>query len=662
MPPEPEPRTAVALLSEGRAAFRTADYARSERLFRAALEEGADESDCRQHLARIYNLLNDWPEALQQWLWLREHAKGQLRVEAQLQVARGYFRLRNYEAAAAKFTEVLASAPDHAEARQRLNQISAMPLEINASALSTVEEPKAESGPPPVDETTRLVNDGRAAFRAQDLDTSERLFIEALGTGADGQVCRLHLARIYNSRSDWANALAQWRWLNEQDPGALEPQLQVARALFRLKRYEEATVAFKSVLELSPDHAEALRRLREIEALRDDPLPHAPSAVVPSAIEAQQAASDVSPAPSIPVAPLPPPMAEPAETERPTLVDEAKAAFADENLEYSKALFTRAIEQGADEAVCRLHLARICNVQEEWEQALDQWKWLRDRDRSRLEPHLQIGRAQLNLGYYAEAAEAFETVLAVAPDHAEAKDRLQQARALGKQSEAGDLAPGESWLSRVPESLRWQLAKDALQIGTATVETTIDLAVGHVESLNRLIRAFGDANGEAISHRQLYALQAAGQVEQARRELKKVRALVRALDRRTRKMIRLLDRDGASTSGFDGPVPPRPPWRHGCIEAAVETFQAHGFEAAVLSLVRTCPPGQRAATLAGLAEALQELDGSAALRAGWLSFGANPSRPVAERLSLEMCRSGGPAGSSALANAGPTVTASSRLK
>lgn len=526
MPPQIDPRTMISLLGEGRAAFKTADYVRSEELFQAALEAGADELDCRQHLARIYNLSNDWSKALQQWLWLQEHAEGRLRAESQLQVARGYFRLKNYDAAVAAFKEVLASQPDHAEARRRLLQIS----ERKDDAWSAGTTADRAEAPKRVQETDTLV-------------------------GSAGEL------------------------------PAAEPRSSVADA---------------------------------------------------------------------------------------NLVDEAKAAFNEDKLEYSRVLFIRAIEQGADEAICRLHLARICNLQEEWEQALEHWKWLRDQDTGKLEPYLQIGRAELNRGAYAAAVEAFERVLALAPDHAEAKDRLQQARTFRKQSEEEDLAEGGSWLSHVPEALRWQLAKDALHIGNASTKAALDMAVETLASLDRLIQAFGEMKGDMLRHRQLYALQAAGQVEQARRELKKVRALARAIDRRTMKVIQISGGEGAGKPGSDrphsngaysneahsnglrsnGPVPPRLSWRGAETTAAVEAFRDQGFDAAVLSVLRGCPPDRHAAALSSLGEALEVVDKSAAIRAYWLSFGANPSQSNARHLSVKLSRSGDLANSTAMAIAG----------
>jgi cytochrome c-type biogenesis protein CcmH/NrfG len=55
---------------------------------------------------------------------------------------------------------------------------------------------------------------------------------------------------------------------------------------------------------------------------------------------------------------------------------------------------------------------------------------LRDQTPSKIEPHLQVARAQFRLGRYAEAVAGFEAVLALAPDHTEAQLRLQQTEAI----------------------------------------------------------------------------------------------------------------------------------------------------------------------------------------------------------------------------------------
>lgn len=107
-----------------------------------------------------------------------------------------------------------------------------------------------------------------------------------------------------------------------------------------------------------------------------------------------------------------------------------RAAFASGDDPEAERRFLAALQSGADEGICRLHLARIYNRNGEWEKALEQWSWLRDRDRDRVEPHLQVGRAQLRLGRYPEASNAFNDVLALAPNHAEAQQRLTELEAM----------------------------------------------------------------------------------------------------------------------------------------------------------------------------------------------------------------------------------------
>lgn len=625
-----DPGRAAQLFEQGRAAYNEEDYGRSEKLLLQALDAGAKEEDCRQHLARIYNHDADWPKALVQWQFLRDREPH--KVELQLQVARALFRLKKYPEAVVGFEAVLGLAPEHIEAQRRVQEIGALLGQIS---------------------TIGLVDKGRAAFKAEDYERSEQLFLEASAAGADERTCRLHLARIYNNRSDWSGALDQWLWLREREPGQLEPQLQVARALFRLKRSEEAVVAFGAVLALDPDNAEAQRRLRELGVLPVGVTTALSSVELPS-----RPAVSVEPMPLTPETPDPP-REDPQANRGAALLDEARMAFKAEDYAQGESLFLHAMEQGADEAVCRLHLARIYNQEEEWTKALEQWKWLRDRDESRIEPQLQVGRAQLRLGHYGEAENSFRNVLALAPDHPEAGGRLQQAEALKRQSETS-VVSGRSWLSLVPQELRLPLARDALLIGIGAIESAVELAVGHGAALGRLVEAYGEAEGDSPSHRQLYSLQAAGRIEELAQELKKARSVIRVLGRRTSKLIEMLH--GASEGGpVPAPakfVPHRFSWRESGTNAAVETFRANGFEVAALSLLRNCLPDQRSTALAEFGAALQEVDRSAAVRAFWLAFGANPTPFTAERMAFKMFQSGDLTNASALAVAGPVSTTS----
>ena len=112
-----------------------------------------------------------------------------------------------------------------------------------------------------------ILDEGRRAFAAGDYSRSEEILLTAMAAGANERDCRIHLARICNLLQQWPKALEHWQWLRNWQPDALEPQLQVARALFRLERFQEAAIEFRRVVEHEPDHAEAVKRLVYISDL-----------------------------------------------------------------------------------------------------------------------------------------------------------------------------------------------------------------------------------------------------------------------------------------------------------------------------------------------------------------------------------------------------------
>ncbi|GEP58617.1 glycosyltransferase family 4 protein [Reyranella soli] len=239
-------------LAEGRAAFKAGDHPAAERSFLAALQLGVGEDTCRLHLARIYNRKGDWEKALEQWSWLLQ--KDPANLEAQLQVARAQLRLHHFAEAILGFQTVLTLQPNHAEAQQRLRDLEA------SSNHGTASGPTAAS---------MLLDEGKAAFKAENLAHSEATFLKAMAVGADEAECRRHLARIYNLEQDWKRALEQWLWLRDLNPKELEPQLQVARGQFRTGRFAEASDSFKCVLALAPDHTEAQEGIKQISAIRE---------------------------------------------------------------------------------------------------------------------------------------------------------------------------------------------------------------------------------------------------------------------------------------------------------------------------------------------------------------------------------------------------------
>jgi glycosyltransferase involved in cell wall biosynthesis/tetratricopeptide (TPR) repeat protein len=110
------------MLVAGRQSFREQNYDLAEQLFLEAIAEGADEVECRRHLARIYNRRRQWERALEEWTWLHERDRGA--VEPLLQVARAHEWLGRHAEAAAGFEAVLRLAPGHVSALRLLARIS----------------------------------------------------------------------------------------------------------------------------------------------------------------------------------------------------------------------------------------------------------------------------------------------------------------------------------------------------------------------------------------------------------------------------------------------------------------------------------------------------------------------------------------------------------
>ena len=114
----------------------------------------------------------------------------------------------------------------------------------------------------------------------------------------------------------------------EFDPSKLEPQLQVARALFRLDRWEEAAVGFRAVLALDRNIQKHERVWRKSTFGRDRRL------------------------------------------------NAGIQAFREGDYGKAPDFLLRALETKTEEVVCHQHLARIYNQEQEWAKAMTHWNWL----------------------------------------------------------------------------------------------------------------------------------------------------------------------------------------------------------------------------------------------------------------------------------------------
>ncbi len=451
--------------------------------------------------------------------------------------------------------------------------------------------------------------EGRAAFAAGNDPEAERSLLAALQSGANEDICRLHLARIYNRNGNWEKALEQWSWLRDRDRDRLEPHLQVGRAQLRMGRYPEASAAFNDVLALVPNHMEACQKLRELQALKN------------------QASSSVAGSQSPSNGPIPAVL----------LFDKGRAAFKDQDFGAAERHFSGAIAAGADEAASRLYLARIFNLERQWFKALAEWKWLRDRSPMSLEPRLQVARAQFRLDLYADAAAGFRSVLELAPEHTEARQNLER---LEKILQESSLSIGEgvhqNWLSSVPVDIRWQISGSLLAVSISTIEAAIDHLIRHTASFDNLLRNYGEAEGELSGHRQLYSIQASAKVKELTGELDVAKVTARSLARRTDKKFETVEQfTGRSAVAV---IPPRVEWRETVLRTSGEIYRTHGLHAALTWICRQTLVEDRHSVLTALAADVRQSSGDDSVRLYWLAFAiaASSSEAAVPALVIEL--------------------------
>lgn len=468
--------------------------------------------------------------------------------------------------------------------------------------------------PVPADPSSKVfLDEGRRQFAAGNYEESESLLLRALRSGADESVCRLYLARICNNAKRWDGSLEHWQWLRNLDPSKLEPHLQVARALYRLDRKEEAATGFRAVLAIDQEHAEARTRLTEIE--------------------------------------------------RSVGIGDFNAgikAFREGDYARSVEHFTRALATKTEEVVCHQHLARIYNQEQEWANAMAHWDWLRQNDATKIEPHLQIGRIHFRYREYKDAALAFNKVLGLDAKHDEAQQYLQKIDALQQEETFLRGAPdGGNWLSLAPHVLRWPMAEEILEASTGSIDLLIDQAARQAAALREFVITYGEASGELEGHRRLYAEQNIARVEELVEALQATRKSVRAVARRTDRLMEVVDKfSGRRRSS--APVPRNPlsraRWREALVALALEVHQEHGTKATVAWVVRQSLLDDRPIIFSLLADALREKDQEATLEFLWLSYGARPSPENAERLASKMFQAGNLSSTGALLKGAPETS------
>lgn len=294
-------RLGALFLAQARQELDAGNHEAAERLILSALQRGIKETISRPLLAKVYEASSDWPKALEQWQWLHDNDRDDTQIRLNLgrvlvrvgrrddarahyeailerdrQEQRAIIRLRdllvsmakkafeigNYRHSERDFRRALELGADESTCREYLAQIYSE-LKIWPKAL---EQQRWLNEARPGDLEGR-VQYARLCFRANRLEEAKEAFKQALDSGADALDCHTSLARIYEEKKDWVNAAATWKAVLACDPARTEAYLRLAKALFALKRFEDAKEAFEEVLRLAPEQREARDGLVRLQAI-----------------------------------------------------------------------------------------------------------------------------------------------------------------------------------------------------------------------------------------------------------------------------------------------------------------------------------------------------------------------------------------------------------
>ncbi|MFV3126367.1 hypothetical protein [Niveispirillum sp. KHB5.9] len=269
------------LLAAARAAQQEGDPAEVQRHCQELLTIAPNHVEGLGILAGALARARRWVEAAGAWEQLSALAPST--VEPLLQVARCNERLQVLDTALARYCDVLAIDPGHAEAGNGVGRLAAIILgqARQKSQAGELEEAQrlvglAMRGAP--DNLTaaavvqhiayQWLRQGRAAFKAEEWDNARLATLHATNLDPGLTEAWQILARAAHRARDWQNCLKAWQVLHQADQAAFEPRLQLARNHRRLGELPQALHWFREALAVNPDHAEAREAVAELTAVK----------------------------------------------------------------------------------------------------------------------------------------------------------------------------------------------------------------------------------------------------------------------------------------------------------------------------------------------------------------------------------------------------------
>lgn len=200
----------------------------AEAAFRRIITNNPAEKAALAGLGRLLLRERRFGEAVEVWQALV--ALEPNRPNPTFQLARALHRSGRFEDAASQYLRVVALDPLHEKAYEALDQL-----------------------------TDRLLRPGTGSATAVDTASLIAQQVLTLKSGSPKlQAKALGLMAALRSRIDPEAAADFWRRLVDVSPRAIEPRLQLARHHLKAGRNDEAMRYFRAVLDLEPNHVEAL--------------------------------------------------------------------------------------------------------------------------------------------------------------------------------------------------------------------------------------------------------------------------------------------------------------------------------------------------------------------------------------------------------------------
>jgi tetratricopeptide (TPR) repeat protein len=235
----------------------------AEIVYRRIVEQEPGQVGARLGLGYIAREREQWPLALEHLQVAAVVRPGDLNI--QLEIARTLRRMLRLDDAEATCQRILNQVPNHVGALVTLGSIARQRLDHAAAlgyfrAVTAIDQSKLDV----------QVEIGHTLREMDRTGEAEAIFRSILEYQPDHVPAILGLGFVARQGAEWPAALAHFEAAAAARPHDLSIQLEVARALCDLKRFEEAEAGYLRVLQQSPGHGGARLGLGFVARQRTD--------------------------------------------------------------------------------------------------------------------------------------------------------------------------------------------------------------------------------------------------------------------------------------------------------------------------------------------------------------------------------------------------------